>query len=141
MLQGVVGKRPLMDTRPRENSVQPSGVSKGLLRAAQTLRQESRSKSSGTCRRRGEENERSLPGLGGVLLKAEGGPDALEGPLTSTWVPSNEYYQPSSPFLGRRHKGSARTGVEVPPKAPKPGVFIIHEPDWPAVCPELPSLA
>lgn len=42
--------------------------------------------------------------------------------LNSIWVPSNEHYQPFRPSLGRRrHKVSARTGVEVSPRLPSQG--------------------
>lgn len=115
-----------MDTRPwipREGKTvqSPQGCLKGVLRAAQTLRQDSRNK----CDQEpagGGGSGGSLSGLGGVVPKVEGGPDAFEGPLTSIWVPSNEYDQSSCPFIcSGGHKYSARIGAEVPSMLPSQG--------------------
>lgn len=54
------------------------------------------------------------PGLGGVLPKAKGGPDVLEGSPTSVWVPSDRYYQSSfSLIVWGRNESSARIRARV----------------------------
>ena len=92
-------------------------VQKGFLRAPSEAAQSLRQGSRGKCdwEPAGGENEWRLSGLGGVLLEADGEPDALKVLPTSIWVPSNEYYHPSFPLIGRR--GNAQPGLE--PRSPR----------------------